>query len=158
MIITTLVYCVKSGETLLLKRRKPPFVGMWVAPGGKVERGESPHECARRELEEETGLRAEHLDLRGVVVETSPRDDWQWLLFIYVTTEFSGILTGDGSELSWWPIEGLSDAPLPESDKIFGRRVLQPEQPLYEARYEYDAELRLVRVHEHRTATGKRQW
>ncbi len=35
---------------------------MWEIPAGTLEEGESPEECARRELEEETGLRAGRLE------------------------------------------------------------------------------------------------
>lgn len=45
-------------RALLLRRRKPP-VGLWENPGGTVETGEDFVACARRELHEETGLRAE---------------------------------------------------------------------------------------------------
>jgi 8-oxo-dGTP diphosphatase len=43
---------------LLLRRRKPP-VGLWENPGGMLEEGEDFEACARRELYEETGVRAE---------------------------------------------------------------------------------------------------
>ena len=45
-------------RTLLLRRRKPP-VGLWENPGGMLEEGEDFEACARRELYEETGVRAE---------------------------------------------------------------------------------------------------
>ena len=45
-------------RALLMRRRKPP-VGLWENPGGTVEPGEDFVACARRELYEETGLRAE---------------------------------------------------------------------------------------------------
>ena len=44
-------------RTLLLRRRKPP-VGLWENPGGMLEEGEDFETCARRELYEETGVRA----------------------------------------------------------------------------------------------------
>jgi 8-oxo-dGTP diphosphatase len=45
-------------RALLLRRRKPP-VGLWENPGGMLEEGEDFEDCARRELYEETGVRAE---------------------------------------------------------------------------------------------------
>jgi 8-oxo-dGTP diphosphatase len=42
---------------LLLRRRKPP-VGLWENPGGMLEEDEDFEACARRELYEETGVRA----------------------------------------------------------------------------------------------------
>ena len=48
-------------RTLLLRRRKPP-VGLWENPGGMLEEGEDFEACARRELYEETGVRAEVQD------------------------------------------------------------------------------------------------
>jgi 8-oxo-dGTP pyrophosphatase MutT (NUDIX family) len=44
-------------RALLLRRRKPP-VGLWENPGGMLEEGEDFATCARRELSEETGVRA----------------------------------------------------------------------------------------------------
>lgn len=54
------VVVVESSGRLLVQRRGPGglLAGLYEFPGGKIERGESPEEAARRELQEETGLRA----------------------------------------------------------------------------------------------------
>jgi len=50
---------LKQGKILLIKQYRHS-VRKWLyeVPAGTLERGESPEECAKRELEEETGYRA----------------------------------------------------------------------------------------------------
>ncbi|MEM3775091.1 MAG: NUDIX hydrolase, partial [Candidatus Micrarchaeaceae archaeon] len=42
-----------NGRLLLIRHRK---LGIWVYPGGHLEDGENPMECAKREVKEETGI------------------------------------------------------------------------------------------------------
>jgi 8-oxo-dGTP pyrophosphatase MutT (NUDIX family) len=50
------VYAERGGKILLLKRAVGEATGTWYTPGGGLDPGEEPVECARRELFEETGL------------------------------------------------------------------------------------------------------
>ncbi len=51
---TVAVFVVWGGKVLLHRHRK---LGMWLPPGGHIERDELPDEAAAREVLEETGLR-----------------------------------------------------------------------------------------------------
>lgn len=44
-------------KVLLIQRGKEPHKGAWAFPGGFMKIDETAEECARRELEEETGLK-----------------------------------------------------------------------------------------------------
>jgi len=52
------IFTIRDGQLklLLIRRRAAPFKGKWALPGGFVEIGEGLEACARRELEEETGV------------------------------------------------------------------------------------------------------
>jgi 8-oxo-dGTP diphosphatase len=59
---------VRRGDRVLLAQRSvPPGVGSWGFPGGLLELGETVHACARRELEEETGIIADPIATLGVI-------------------------------------------------------------------------------------------
>lgn len=72
-----------NNRILLVKRKFPPGAGKWSIPGGVVEAGERLDEAARRELEEETGLRAKPLGLIWLL-NNIVRDAEGRVLFHYV--------------------------------------------------------------------------
>jgi 8-oxo-dGTP pyrophosphatase MutT (NUDIX family) len=70
------VLCLDPGGRVLLLRWRDPVDGtiFWEPPGGGLEPGESPIAAARRELHEETGLPAEAVLDRSIVVQR----DFRW--------------------------------------------------------------------------------
>jgi 8-oxo-dGTP diphosphatase len=62
-----------KGRVLLVRRGNPPFKGRHALPGGFVDIGESVEDACRRELMEETGVKAGKLRLLGVY--SDPRRD-----------------------------------------------------------------------------------
>ncbi len=59
----------KKDEMILLGMKKRGFgEGRWNGFGGKVEEGETIIEAAIREMEEESGLKAEELEEKGIIL------------------------------------------------------------------------------------------
>ncbi len=66
------VLLVNGGKILLERQFRFPYNKViWEIPAGKLNKGEDPEHAAKRELEEETGYRAEKLE-RLVEVYPSP--------------------------------------------------------------------------------------
>lgn len=134
-----------------MKRNKEPNLGLWVAPGGKIEKDEAPYECAARELREETGLRANEVHLCGIVSIVMPTIEQPCMQFLYVVTDFSGELVADEREgvLGWWSLDEARRLPMPHANAVFLPRVLDMDWAFYQAKYVYDADWQLVKVVEH---------
>jgi ADP-ribose pyrophosphatase len=59
---------VSDDEVLLIRQYRYATGGtLWEVPAGKLDPGESPEACARRELEEEAGCRAGRLEPLGAM-------------------------------------------------------------------------------------------
>ncbi|WP_432884808.1 NUDIX hydrolase [Kribbella sp. CA-245084] len=85
----------------------------WELPGGMLDPGESPREAAVRELEEESGQRADSLDLAGVArIRIAPDDRLEYLA-IYrgqLASPQPFVANDEMSDAVWWnPTEPLPD-------------------------------------------------
>jgi len=86
--IATLLYCFnEQDDVLLLERTQEPNRGFWSPCGGKLKMdiGESPHACACREAEEETGIQINPSDLHlaGLISEHGYQGQTHWLMFLF---------------------------------------------------------------------------
>jgi 8-oxo-dGTP diphosphatase len=107
MKLATLCY-VKDKEknrTLMIHRIKKEndfHEGKWNGLGGKFEFGESPEECAVREVEEESGLIVENPKMAGFI--TFPLFDGKddWYVFLFVFEKFNGsLIDSNEGKLEW---------------------------------------------------------
>jgi 8-oxo-dGTP diphosphatase len=98
-------------EVLLIRRGNPPFQGQWALPGGMVEEDEDLDVCARRELEEETGVSG--LELEQVHAFGKPRRDprGRFVTVAYVTLVHHQRLTpkaaSDAAGVGWFALDSL---------------------------------------------------
>ncbi|MEQ9825174.1 MAG: NUDIX domain-containing protein [Puniceicoccaceae bacterium] len=86
--IATLIFMEHAdGRQLLLQRRKAPNQGLWTPIGGKLETsvGESPVQCAVREVREEAGVHIQESELHlfGYLAEKAYEHECHWLIFLF---------------------------------------------------------------------------
>lgn len=117
-----------QGRILLLRRAKAPNMGLCSPIGGKldVELGESPAQCAAREIHEEAGIEVpiNRLHLIGLISEQAYEGRGHWLLFIYSVLGPVEVPAHDMREgrLDWFRPDEIESLPLPDTD----RKIIWP--------------------------------
>jgi len=125
MKLATLCYVQdkKTNSTLMLHRVKKEndyHHGKWNGLGGKFEPGESPEECAVREIKEESGLNVKSIKMKGFI--TFPIFDGieDWHVFVFVIDDFDGeLIDSNEGHLGWIPNGELININLWGGDKYF---------------------------------------
>jgi 8-oxo-dGTP diphosphatase len=126
----------QDGRILLLRRLKEPNKGLCSPIGGKLDMtiGESPAQCAQREIQEEAGLDVpiDRLHLLGLISEASYEGKGHWLLFYYKVIGPVWVEPRDMREgrLDWFSPDVIESLPLPDTDRrIIWPLVRKHEQP-----------------------------
>ncbi|GAA0194282.1 ADP-ribose pyrophosphatase YjhB (NUDIX family) [Brevundimonas nasdae] len=100
-----------DGRVLLCKRLKAPEAGFWNIVGGKVDMMEHSADAARREAEEESGLKIGAVDFLCLSEEIIPADGQHWVSLMYLTRDFTGepSLTEPDklSDIGWFDLDDL---------------------------------------------------
>ena len=163
MDVTTLCYMEKDGKYLMLhriKKKNDINEGKWIAPGGHCEMGESPDDCVKREVMEETGITLNSVRFRGIVTFYSKavvgdRDklyEGETAANANDITDYMCLFTSDDFEmgekvdcnegvLDWISKDDLRKLDLWKGDLIFLDLIKNPQQPFFSLKLTYEGDV-----------------
>lgn len=107
-------------QVLLLQK---PRRGWWVAPGGKMESGESVRDSVIREYREETGIYILNPQLKGVftfIIKEQEQIVSEWMMFTFVADSYTGRNVAESEEgvLKWHDVKDIHSLPMAPGDGI----------------------------------------
>jgi 8-oxo-dGTP diphosphatase len=90
-------------KVLLIQRGIEPYKGKWAFPGGFMQIDETAEECAKRELEEETGLKASSVEQFYTFSDVN-RDPRERVITVahYALVRLSEVKGGDDAMSAKW--------------------------------------------------------
>jgi 8-oxo-dGTP diphosphatase len=144
-----LAFLTRGDEVLLIKRaaNRAIFPNQYNGLGGHVEQGESVHQAAVREVEEESGLEASSLRLCAVVTIDTGDADKGILMFVFRGEAADGTLRASAEgTLEWVHPDRIPELDMVEDIPTLLPKVLamQPGDPPLWARYSHDEAGKIV--------------
>lgn len=121
--VAAAVLIVRADGILLVRRKNPPFQGLWSLPAGFVDAGEDPRRAAERECREETGLSVEVSDLFDIYYGKEHDKGADFILF-YIAQLVGGRMRAgdDASEVGWFKKSELPELAFSSTSFILGRQ------------------------------------
>lgn len=142
--LATMIYLLKEDGVLFLERRKENDTvhkqGMHIPMGGKVEKGESAEDCIKRESLEESGIKVNSVELKGIIYFREFGDTADdWIDYIYTSKDFQGE-PQDGYEgnFMWVKQNDFNKLNLYEGDKVFIDYIFNKKYKFFAVEFRYD--------------------
>ena len=140
---TTLCYIEKDQKYLMLHRVKKINdlnKDKWIGIGGKLENCESPQDCIRREVKEESGLELCKIEYRGFVTfvdMTDEKNPYTEYMHLFWTDDFKGqVKICDEGDLEWVLKSKMKELPHWEGDEIF-LDLIEKKAPFFSLKLVY---------------------
>ena len=111
----------------------------WIGVGGHFEDFESPDECLVREVFEETGLKLNSYQFRGIVtfVSHDSGEKMYEYMCLYTSSDFSGTMIDcDEGKLEWVKKADMKKLNFWEGDYIF-LDLIEKNEPFFSLKLEY---------------------
>ena len=125
----TLIYLIRDDEILLIEKLRGHGAGKVNAPGGHIEVGETPEECAIREAFEEVGITVLSADLRATLKFHDTENGFNMLGYALVSTSFAGKPRSTSEAVPFWSrIDQIPFDRMWEDDQHWVPRILAGER------------------------------
>lgn len=120
-----------DGKFLLVRRANEPGKGLWSVPGGLVEVGEKIRDAAKREVEEETGIKVEVgrlIDvLENIVFDEEGRVKFHYILIDFeakpISEKLEIITSSEVLEARWFTPEEMKNLPITQTTRALFRKM-----------------------------------
>ncbi len=134
----TLVFVIRDGKILLINKKTGLGKGKINGPGGKVEAGERPQDCAIRECQEELKITVSDLQYCGQH-RFQFVDGYSIHVWVYLTSEFEGIPTETvEAKPLWVALDSIPYEQMWEDDRIWIPMMLRGER--FQSRWIFDGD------------------
>lgn len=140
----TLLFVIKDGQILLIRKKRGLGAGKINGPGGKIDPGESPLECAIRETQEEIGITAIAPKKLGEL----------WFQFtdglrLFATAFRAEDCTGEAVETDeatplWTPLDAIPYAEMWADDRLWLPHLIDGDEFMLRAVFDGDTMLDAV--------------
>lgn len=121
------ILIIKEGKVLLGHRCEGWTSGTWTMPGGRLKEGERPEDGARREVEEETGLGTDGLEI--IFINMDMIKDREFTTYILKPRMVLGEpMVKEPEEIDrweWFELEKLPDPMYPPSQKAIEQYLMK---------------------------------
>jgi 8-oxo-dGTP diphosphatase len=118
---------VRDGRLLMVRSHR----GAWSTPGGHLDFGESPAECAARETAEETGLAVTNVEFVAITNDVLP-DVGRHYVTIWMRADAPGGAhpsigdVGEIAEVGWYAPDALPGPLFPFFENLIAGRCMPP--------------------------------
>jgi 8-oxo-dGTP diphosphatase len=119
----------RGDEVLLVRRHGSHGAGTWSPPGGYLDFGEHPADCAVRETREETGVEVGGPRFAGVTNDLFAPEGKHFVTLWFEADYGGGAATiaaaDELSEVAWFPRNGLPDPLFAPFERFLAGEVLR---------------------------------
>ncbi len=112
----------RTPRVLLVRRKNEPYAGRWAVPGGFVDMDESLEAAARRELAEETGVRAGRLEQLHTFGDPGRDPRGRTISVAYLARvdarRVKPVAADDAAEVGWHRLDRLPELAFDHADML----------------------------------------